>query len=317
MALVLSFAIWHLANISIVRTESFVVHLNVVVPEGLELSQAGSDRMVKLTLEGTPRAIEEYRSTASRTVTRILDRKDVTFADSDTTSVTVTLTAADLALPRELELAPPPGVSFAITRVATKKLPVVLQFKNAEGVGVDTQASRAEPPFVDVTGPSSVMAEAPHILTTPIDLQNRTGTFEKYFVGLQQKLNDVPVRCDKLVTAHVVIRAAPVERVLENVPVTVGDLPGTHYSYALIDSLARIDVSVRGEAKKVNALTNDDVLLWADMRAVDKAAAVRQKTPIHVQLRCLLPPGVELAGGLPDIKVEIKSRLPEPTLPAQ
>jgi len=318
MALVLSFALWNLADISIKKTGSFSAIVNVVAPKGFKVSNIEPTGPLELTIEGTGEILDRYLASPPSEILLRPDPEKITFGDSDTANWQVKLTAEDLGLRENLVLVKPPTITFTVTHVTTRNLPVMLQFENAEGVNVDEQASRTVPQTVTVTGPRKVMANATRILTVPIDLSGRADDFVEHRVATEQQIDGVPVECAELVTAYVVILPAPLERTFENTPVTLRVLPGSPYYYTLVDSPARIDVTVRGPAEKVNAVKQDDVILMADTHTiVDKAAAVRQGTPTHVPLRCILPPGVELAGELPDIKVEIKSRLAGSALPAQ
>ncbi len=198
----------------------------------------------------------------------------------------------------------PEEIDVLITQKFSKQFRARVVYEGEPARGMEVVGYEAFPASVTVTGPKDALDAAEFIETDPVDISGASGTvsvvvgLEDYVIGPAGMSR---VYCEEKVSAKVLIRPKPAERMIENVPVMVLSQPaGTGAVKVLPTSVA---VRVRGPGEVVAPLTAADILVFVDIAQSPKGGEA-------LTLGCRLPGGVSLAEGyvLPKVRVLIVSQ---------
>lgn len=164
-----------------------------------------------------------------------------------------------LQLPPQMEVTPldvrPASVRLEFTRIGIKRVPVRARLAGQLGpewAVVDTLIG--DPSFIDLSGPSDLLAPISEVYTTPIQLSGTDSIISRTVPIDTAGLAGIGLSADAISVSGRIDRV--VDRVLANVPVEVS--PGMRAEPA------RVNVTLRGPRSRVAAMSASSVRIIPD-----------------------------------------------------
>ncbi len=203
---------------------------------------------------------------------------------------------------RPVVMSQPQEVSVVIPvykkELASRTVPVKAATKGNPAPGLMVSQIISSPAAVTIFGPPDKLKGIDSLNGGTVDI---TGANQDVAVDIKPENLGLPtgVSLEPGIKISVIVRlgAAPIQRTIQAVPVTVKNLPANEQ--AELSSTA-IDVAVKGPPDIVNALKASDLILWVDLSGLGPGEQ-------SVQVFAQLPSGVD-APDLPKITVNIKAQ---------
>ena len=246
-------------------TTSFDVVLNVLLPPGRALLH--KPPKVRVQISGKGSQILKLRSLAGDITRRVPDT-----LTASTWSVRLDPTDVELALPkgadvRVMEIRPS-EITLALDSVARKDVRIVSLVTVVAESGQFLQGGLSVSPTVArLVGPERSLAAIESVTTIPTEITNVSGEFSR-----NVPIDTMPLGIVRLSPKQVSVTGdmgALAERSFAGIPVETG--AGAITSF--IVSPARVSVTVRGPAQRVQALTRDSLRVVAHITGASGGVA--------------------------------------------
>jgi len=246
-------------------TTSFDVALNVLLPPGRALLH--KPPKVRVQISGKGSQILKLRSLAGDITRRVPDT-----LTASTWSVRLDPTDVELALPkgadvRVMEIRPS-EITLALDSVARKDVRIVSLVTVVAESGQFLQGGLSVSPTVArLVGPERSLAAIESVTTIPTEITNVSGEFSR-----NVPIDTMPLGIVRLSPKQVSVTGdmgALAERSFAGIPVETG--AGAITSF--IVSPARVSVTVRGPAQRVQALTRDSLRVVAHITGASGGVA--------------------------------------------
>lgn len=190
----------------------------------------------------------------------------------------------------------PSTVSLSIERTGAKRVPVVPVITGEPPEGYSKGAVAVDPAEVEVVGPESHLSRLESATTESVSIVGQRQTVrDRVTVGV----SDSMLRLRQPVTAVVTVEVtqAPIERIVEGVPVRFLNLPGRQRAVALPP---RVSVVVRGGRDVLADLDADDIEVAVDCTGLGSG---RYTLPVRFD-----PPGRFTIVGTDPVSVTVQVR---------
>ncbi len=170
----------------------------------------------------------------------------------------------------------PATIGLTLERTATRTVPVVPQVEGRPLPGFVVAGASADPATVEVVGPESRLRLVTEAITDTVSADGKSASFvERATVGVVDPL--VRLREPVVARVTVTIAAAPIERVLRDVPVHVRDQT-TRRSVEVVPSA--VAVHLRGAREALEALSANEVMAYVDLAGLGSG---RYNLPVRVE----------------------------------
>lgn len=173
----------------------------------------------------------------------------------------VAITAEMLRLPSGLHVTSiqPSYVRIDLEPAASTTVPIRPRIVGAPGESFELGDIRIRPPRIPVTGPKSAIDDLEYVWTEPIDVTDRTESFEKR-VQLRVDSPLIQYDVDRAITAVVPISTQEVTRTMQDVEVV-----GVNTNYATRIRPDTVTVTVRGPKPVVDKMTGKSIYAAIDL----------------------------------------------------
>ncbi len=275
LAVVLAFAIW-----VAVTGESRIVQ-DTRIPLDVELR---SDRI----LAGSPPTEVGVRLRGSEAGVRHAMTGLVMHVDLRDSApgerIVQLLPAMIRGLPPDVEIVQlvPDRLNLNVDTLAKRTVPVVPSFVGRPPVGYAFYGTLVTPDAVEVEGPESAMGGLSRLRTDPIHLDNRTAPFTARVGAVPESL-ELRVVDPRPVEVRVEVDTAPVETVLDHVPVVLAD-----EVFEASVSPSTVRVSLSGPAALIGGIRAFQVRAVADLSGLAPKSAP-YLVPLRVSLLDIPP----------------------------
>lgn len=170
----------------------------------------------------------------------------------------------------------PATLSLSFERSASRVVPVVPAVEGDPAPGFVVGQVKSEPATVEVVGPEGRLRQLTEAMTEPISVSGASKPLvEVVTVGVADP--ELRLKTPGRATVAIGIVPAPVERMIEKVPVHVRNL-GPHLSARAVP--AAIAIGARGSPDKLSTLQNDAVYAFVDLEGL---GAGRYSLPVRVE----------------------------------
>ena len=278
----LLFRRWHLKLLSLALAFAVWVAVtgegrgvgDVRVPVEVQLAEGA-------TLSGTPPATVTVRLRGSEALIRRIDPYDldvrVDLRDTAVGERTVQLTSRNVrGVPRDLEIAAidPDRLRLVIARKRRREIAIVPTIVGKPPRGYVVYGAAARPDGLEVEGPEAKLGPATRLRTDPIHVDDRREPFTVR-VGAVPEGTDIRVVDARPLDVTVVVDLAPVDGVIERVPVVVPGNAGSPVP-------ASVDVTVTAPSGLIARLRDRRVRAVAEVPAGASGAIVRD-VPLRIE----------------------------------
>ncbi len=271
------------------------VPARLVIEEGLVLTSEPPER-IRITVGGRWSDLNKFDPSQLGPVTLEVSEED---------QGTIAIPADSIRVPPGLRVSSiqPSYIQVDLERAATKKVPIRPRIVGEPGESFELGDVKIKPREIAMTGPRSAIEDLEYVWTEPIEVTDRTESFEK---RVQLRLDNpfLQYQADQIITAVVPITTQEVTRTIQDVQVV-----GVNTSYAAKVRPEYITVTIRGPKPIVDKMTADSIYGAVDLsEESDKAPGTFSK-----QARIAnLPPEVKLQTFHPNDFVVSTSRAPRP-----
>jgi len=156
------------------------------------------------------------------------------------------------------------SLTFEISAVRT--VPVVPDIDDEPAPGFEVAHVTADPPTVEISGPSSAVQSVTEATTEPVSVRGATRSLiDTVTVGVPDSV--VRLRNSRNAIVMVDIRPVPVERVVEHVPVA---FRGAAAGLRPTSQPQEVAVRVKGPASAVAAIRAEDLQVFADLSGLTR-----------------------------------------------
>jgi len=306
-AFALALLLWYHASQQVQLTDILYVPLQLMNPEKTyAVVKQPADSVVRVYIKGPRTTVERLRVADVRIVVPV----EPLTAKSQEREVELTSRLVE-GLPREVEVTgfSPSRLVLELSEIGERALPVLLPPVDTLGTpaaGYQVASISAYPPQVKVEGPVSVLDRAEGISIKPISITPvQTGLIERWDWPLADQLDGQRVRPLAKVTVYILIAPKRERRQLD-VPVLLAQPADYAYEAQLaVGSSKTVTVEVEGPPEQVQGLLADSVQVVASVKGLAPS-----ETQQLVTAQVVLPQGVTLTGEPPQVKVDIRERLP-------
>ena len=239
------------------------------VPAALEIAEAPPDT-VSVRIRGTSRRMSQLDSTQ---VVAVLD-----LSDERPGHRLFDMFSGRVDVPRGIEITSvvPATVTLTLERRGGPRLvPVVPEIEGTPAPGFTVGRIQTEPHSVEVVGPETRLAELTKALTESVSV---AGASARVAAEVTVGVSDPTLRLVEPVSARVVVEivAAPVERMLHDVPV----VPHPAAASGVTIEPDRITIGVRGPHAEIVALDVMDLHVSVE---IDDLPPGRYRLPVSVE----------------------------------
>lgn len=188
------------------------------------------------------------------------------------------VTPSDINVPtgvRVLQVTPS-TISLTFERLAARVVPVVPDIDDEPAPGYIVGRVVADPAVVEVIGPDSAVQQVTEATTEPISIRGATATVrDTVTIGLPN--SSARLRNPRSASVTIEILAAPVERLVENVPVELRNIRAGLRGTA---TPARVAVLVRGPGALLDNLAPGQLAPFADLSGLGRG---RYNLPVRCE----------------------------------
>ncbi len=314
MALIMAIALWFFAVNKHTGDLNEDVPLIINPPAGLTILDS-SCSLVNVNLRGPQNLIDQISDMVKEGKIKarydFSDREDI---EGDKSSKTIRLTRKNFNFPQEIRMVAmvPNEIDVILGRLESKYLRVQVQKKGVPAPGYKIASEYFYPHKVLVTGPANVLKESEFINTIPIDInevsseQNRTFPWD---VDLEQSLTyqkddkyvSLPIRCEQKIKVWFVISAQEDVKIFKGVKIRV--LHPDDYGFVVKIKEEYIDLSLKGSKLTLDGMDSKDIIAYVDVGTLVPPG------PYTQPVVCTVPEGLEIEGKLPEVHVDIVSRI--------
>lgn len=205
------------------------------------------------------------------------------------------LTRAQVRAPFGVEVTQvtPGTITLLFEPSLTKRVPIVPVIEGEPAIGYTVGQVTTDPPSVDVVGPESSLRNLKDAMTEAVSVAQATKRVrESVNVGVSD--NTVRLKSPIMVTVAVQIVPAPVERLVQNVPVRLRGA-GTGRTAQAVPAVAA--VSTRGPRDLLDRLEPPDLTAYVDLAGLGPGRynlPVRVESPQNVEVLQTDPPKVRV-----------------------
>lgn len=188
------------------------------------------------------------------------------------------VTRAQVRVPFGVEVTQvtPGTISLTFEQSLTKTVPVVPVIEGEPALGYVVGQVTTDPPTVDVVGPESSLGHLRSAMTEPVSVASATRRVrESVNVGLTD--SSVRLKNPTMVTVTVPVIAAPVERLVQNIPVHIRGVGRRLKAQALPPA---VSVSTRGVREVLDRLGADGITAYVDLAGLGPG---RYNLPVRVE----------------------------------
>lgn len=167
----------------------------------------------------------------------------------------------------------------------------------AFGYRLDLKKVQLDPLSVLVEGPKSQLEKVGKIKTQPIDVVGRLRSFRK-----TMRLAEEPglkLLSESIVDVYVPIEEAVNEKTFKDVPIKILSRAGNSQQVAV--SPAELDIVLRGAAKNLEEVKNEDILVYVEISQLNEGKH-------EVPLKVLLPESTVLKENLKPVQVTVQRK---------
>jgi YbbR domain-containing protein len=190
----------------------------------------------------------------------------------------------------------PATLSLTFEGSAARTVPVVPDIDDEPALGFEVGRVMSDPSLVEVTGPASAVSRVTEATTEPISIRGATQTVvDTVTVGVGD--SSVRLRSQRTAVVTIEVRPAPVERVVDHVPVELRN-PGARLKSSA--SPREVTVRLRGPAKAVSALRATDLKAYADLSGLGRG---RYNLPVRFD-----PPQEMTITGVAPTQLDVRIR---------
>lgn len=270
------------------------VPIRAVIPDDLVITSEPPER-VRITVGGRWSDLNKFDPSQLPPVTLEVDQESQGL---------VPITADMLRLPPGLRVTSiqPSYVRVDLEPAASKTIPIRPRIVGEPAESFELGDVRIRPPKLNVTGPQSAVEDLQYVWTEPIDVTDRTETFEK---RVQLRLDNpfIQYDVDRVITAEVPISTQEVTRTIQDVSVV-----GVDTTYATTVRPSTITVTVRGPKPIVDRMSHETIYAAVDLAAENE----RPPGTFTKQARIVnLPPEVTLVTFHPNDFLVTTERAPK------
>jgi YbbR domain-containing protein len=276
------------------------VPVSPVIPEGMVLVSDPVER-VRVTVGGRWTDLNKFDPSQLQTI-RLNVEED--------TSGLVSITADMIKLPPGLRVTSiqPNYVRVELEPAASHSVPIRPRIAGEPAESFDLGDVAVRPPRIQVTGPESSVENLEYVWTEPVDVTDRTESFEKR-VNLRIDDPYVQYDVDRIITVKVPIDTQEVTRTLQDVGVVAVNT--THETDIRPET---ISVTVRGPKPIIDRMSGETIYAAIDLAAEDDKPPGTFSKPARI---ANLPPEVNLVAFHPTEFVVTTRRAPPDTNPDQ
>ncbi len=271
------------------------VPIRLVIPEGMVLVSEPVDR-VRITVGGRWSDLNKFDPS---------QLPPITLAVSKDTAGLVGVSAEMIRVPSGLRVTSiqPNSVRVELEPAETKAVPIRPRRVGDPGASFDLGEMRVTPDKIEITGPQSSVRNLDFVWTEPVDVTDRTESFEK---RVQLRIDDPFLQYDveRAITVRVPIATQEVTRTVQEVGVV-----GVNTSYAVDVRPEVVTVTLRGPKPTVDRMTSDTIYAAVDLTAESQKPPGRFTKSAKI---LNLPPDVNLVQFYPTEFLVTTHRVPPP-----
>lgn len=151
----------------------------------------------------------------------------------------------------------PAQMTLLLDRLIEKDLEIKPKTTGSPAPGYELVAVQLTPASMTLSGPQAVLGDESFLVTEPINISGLKGTTQKQ-IPLEIKPAIADLIGEPVVSARVIIKEKTVEKLVDDVPVTLTHEPGDEFTYKLspktVDIKVKVPLSTAKSSKKLQAL---------------------------------------------------------------
>ncbi|HOX37554.1 MAG TPA: CdaR family protein [Candidatus Brocadiia bacterium] len=332
LALVVAFIFWLIGAISLKKTDSFEVPVDVILPKDYIIMESadsgaqpgGKGKKTTVTLRSSETVLNELRSEIGGGFKVVVKYEP----KPNESKCKLLLDKTCLSVPEELwgsfsvEKIDPKEIDIEFNRIVSKSVPVKVELTGSVEIGYRLIDKFATPKTVTVSGPSKFLDRLAVVPTQPRSISGLTaGTIleqvliaEKFPLSIDNVMQDVEIKCKETVNVTVLVEREETTREIECLK--IGVLLPNGFPMAAEVRERSVKFSLKGPKIELDRLDPANLKAYVDLSSLtikNLPPGVTQpllKEPVYI----ILPPGISLDEKVPRPQVTLQLKRPQEDL---